>query len=55
MSAPDLTIKLGDVELKNPVLTASGTCGYGPEYSAFADLAAINVVDVAHCRPLMSG
>ena len=23
--------------------------------SAFADLAAINVVDVAHCRPLMSG
>lgn len=39
MSAPDLTIQLGPVELKNPVLTASGTCGYGPEYSAFADLA----------------
>lgn len=38
MSDPNLSIRLGPVELKNPVLTASGTCGYGPEYSPFADL-----------------
>lgn len=38
MSAPDLAIRLGPAELKNPVLTASGTCGYGPEYAPFTDL-----------------
>ncbi|HPF39030.1 MAG TPA: dihydroorotate dehydrogenase [Phycisphaerae bacterium] len=41
MSAPDLSIRLGPVELKNPVLTASGTCGYGPEYAPFSDLSAL--------------
>ena len=31
----DLKIKLGNLALKNPVMTASGTFGYGLE---FADL-----------------
>ena len=39
MSSPDLSVQIGPLRLKNPVLTASGTCGYGREYSAFMDLA----------------
>lgn len=34
----DLSTRLGDIELKNPVLTASGTFGYGLEYEDFIDL-----------------
>jgi len=35
---PDMTVKLGSVELSNPVLTASGTCGYAFELADFVDL-----------------
>lgn len=35
---PDLSVQIGKVRLKNPVLTASGTCGYGREYAPFMDL-----------------
>lgn len=34
----DLSVKIGSLELKNPVLTASGTFGYGTEFSDFIDL-----------------
>jgi len=34
----NLKVKLGDLELKNPVLTASGTFGYGEEYGDLIDL-----------------
>jgi len=34
----DLSVTIGRVRLKNPVLTASGTCGYGPEYAPYTDL-----------------
>lgn len=34
----DLTTTLGDITLKNPVLTASGTFGYGTEYADFINL-----------------
>ncbi len=34
----DLNIELGGLHLKNPVLTASGTFGYGLEYADFFDL-----------------
>lgn len=33
-----LEVKIGALELKNPVLTASGTFGYGEEFSDFIDL-----------------
>ena len=33
----NLSVKLGNLELKNPVLTASGTFGYGEEYADFVD------------------
>ena len=31
-------VKIGGLELKNPVLTASGTFGYGIEFADFVDL-----------------
>ena len=34
----DLKVNIGNLSLKNPVLTASGTFGYGEEYSDFIDL-----------------
>jgi dihydroorotate dehydrogenase (NAD+) catalytic subunit len=34
-----LVVKVGSLELKNPVLTASGTFGYGLEYDDFFDVA----------------
>ena len=33
-----LNVHIGGVELKNPVMTASGTFGYGTEFSDFIDL-----------------
>jgi dihydroorotate dehydrogenase (NAD+) catalytic subunit len=34
----DLSVDLGFLKLKNPVLTASGTFGYGMEFTPFVDL-----------------
>jgi dihydroorotate dehydrogenase (NAD+) catalytic subunit len=34
---PDLSVTLGPLKLRNPVLTASGTCGYGEELAPFFD------------------
>lgn len=34
----ELDVQLGDLWLKNPVMTASGTFGYGLEFSQFGDL-----------------
>ena len=39
MSAVDLSVAAGGLVLKNPVLTASGTFGYGLEYDDFFDVA----------------
>lgn len=34
---PSLEVSLGNLRLRTPVLTASGTCGYGPEYAELID------------------
>jgi dihydroorotate dehydrogenase (NAD+) catalytic subunit len=34
----NLSCKIGDLDFKNPVMTASGTCGYGPELEDFLDI-----------------
>lgn len=34
----DLKVKIGDLLLKNPVMTASGTFGYGEEFADFIDI-----------------
>jgi len=38
MSKVDLSVKIGSLELKNPVMLASGTVGYGNEISEFTNL-----------------
>lgn len=38
MLKPDLSVDLGAMRLQNPVLTASGTFGYGKEYTPYLDL-----------------
>jgi dihydroorotate dehydrogenase (NAD+) catalytic subunit len=42
----DLSVQLGKIQLKNPVMTASGTFGYGTEYSDFIDLSRIGGIIV---------
>ncbi len=42
----DLSINIGALQLKNPVMTASGTYGYGLEYSDFVDLSQIGGIIV---------
>lgn len=41
-----LYTKLGNIELKNPVLTASGTFGYGMEFSDFYDVSVLGGIIV---------
>ena len=35
---PSLKVEIGDISFKNPVLTASGTFGYGREFESFVNL-----------------
>ncbi len=42
----NLKIKVGTLQLKNPVMTASGTFGYGTEYSDFMDISRIGGIVV---------
>ncbi len=37
-SKPKLAVNLGGIALRNPVMVASGTFGYGPEYAGLVDL-----------------
>ena len=36
--APDLRVRIGDIELKNPIIAASGTFGYGIEFEDIVHL-----------------
>lgn len=38
MSKVDLSVKIGSLQLRNPIMLASGTVGYGNEISEFSDL-----------------
>lgn len=42
----DLRIKIGTLEFKNPVMTASGTFGYGSEFDDFFDVSALGGIVV---------
>jgi len=42
----DLKVQLGKIQLKNPVMTASGTFGYGTEYADFMDISRIGGIVV---------
>ncbi|GFP22233.1 dihydroorotate dehydrogenase (NAD+) catalytic subunit, partial [Candidatus Hakubella thermalkaliphila] len=47
----DLTVNIGKLKLKNPVMTASGTFGYGEEYSEFVDLNKLGAIVVKGLSP----
>ncbi len=42
----NLEVKIGGLKLRNPVMTASGTFGYGEEYSGFVDLNKLGAIVV---------
>lgn len=42
----DLNVKIGQLQMKNPVMTASGTFGYGEEYADFIDISKIGGIIV---------
>jgi len=44
MNDIDLSINIGNLKLKNPILLASGTVGYGNEISEFIDLSKIGAI-----------
>ncbi len=48
----DMTTKLGPITLKNPIMTASGTFGYGVEYDEFYPIADLGAVVVKGIAPL---
>lgn len=41
-----LKVKIGNLELKNPVMTASGTFGFGTEYTDYVDLSKLGGICV---------
>jgi dihydroorotate dehydrogenase (NAD+) catalytic subunit len=43
---PNTTVQIGSLTLKNPVMTASGTFGYGEEYAPYVDLNRLGAVVV---------
>lgn len=45
-TSPNLAVKIGEIELKNPVTVASGTFAYGKEMSDFYDLAKLGAIIV---------
>lgn len=44
MSKPNLKVKIGKLELRNPVMVASGTFGYGEEFKDFIDLGKLGAI-----------
>ena len=50
----DLRVDLGRIHLKNPVMTASGTFGYGAEYEEFFPVSELGAVVVKGVAPWQS-
>ena len=46
MMMADMNVKIGALELRNPVMTASGTFGYGLEFQDFVDLSQLGGIVV---------
>ena len=43
---PDLSVSIGSLRVKNPVMSASGTFGYGLEFSPFFDISRLGAIVV---------
>ena len=46
MTDIDLSVNLAGIHMRNPVMLASGTCGYGPEYAELLDLNQLGAIAV---------
>ena len=47
----DRRVSVGSIELQNPVMTASGTAGYGTEFAPYVDLSSIGAVVTKSIAP----
>lgn len=43
---PDISVRIGGIVMQNPVMTASGTFGYGPEFARLMDLNRLGAIVV---------
>jgi dihydroorotate dehydrogenase (NAD+) catalytic subunit len=44
MKKTDLSVEIAGIKLRNPVMTASGTFGYGEEFSPYLDLESLGAI-----------
>lgn len=44
MAKPDLSVEIAGIKLRNPIMTASGTFGYGSEFAPYMDLESIGAI-----------
>jgi dihydroorotate dehydrogenase (NAD+) catalytic subunit len=44
VTKPDMSVEIAGISMRNPVMTASGTFGYGEEFSSYVDLEAIGAI-----------
>jgi len=51
MTAPDLTVRIGSMTMKNPVMIASGIFGYGDEFRGLADYGALGALVLKTITP----
>ena len=52
MMKPDLSVDLCGVTLKNPIIPASGTFGYGRDFVKFYDISTLGAVSAKGVTPL---
>lgn len=45
-NAPDLSVNIAGIRMRHPVMVASGTFGYGPEYADLVDLNSLGAIVV---------
>ena len=55
MSTPDLAVNVAGIPLKNPVIAASGTFGYGVEFEDIVHLSKLGAFVVKDSREPMIG
>ncbi len=48
-----MAVRIGSVELPNPIMTASGTAGYGTEIGAYVDLSSLGAVVTKSLSPFV--
>ncbi|MFZ3207301.1 MAG: dihydroorotate dehydrogenase [Geobacteraceae bacterium] len=44
MAKPDLSVEIAGIKLRNPIMAASGTFGYGSEFAPYMDLESIGAI-----------